>query len=87
MRHGDTAIDRRWRFWAQALLWLPAGMLATAAVRSLPEHGLPEAGGVAPAMLLMSAGSLVPVAPCGLPLALGYRPSVRDTHAIARAPG
>ena len=68
--HGSTG---RWRFWALALLWLPAGVMAQAAVRFLPEHGLPEAGGMAPTMLLMSAGSRVPVAPCGLPLALGCR--------------
>ena len=54
---------RRWRFWVLALLWLPAGVVATAAVRFLPGHGLPETGGMAPAMLLMSAGSLLPVAP------------------------
>ena len=62
---------RRWRFWVLALLWLPAGVVARAAVRFLPGHGLPETGGMAPAMLLMAAGSLLPVAPCGLPLALG----------------
>ena len=53
-------------FWALALLWLPAGLVATAVVRFAPE----------PAMwmsMLASAGSLVPVAPCGLPLALGCR--------------
>ena len=60
-------------FWALAPLWLPAGVVATAAVRFLPEHGLPDAAGMWPAMLLMSAGSLVPVAPCGLPLALACR--------------
>ena len=63
----------RWRFWALALLWLPAGVVAMAAVRFLPGHGLHETGGMASAMLLMSAGSLLPVAPCGLPLALGCR--------------
>ena len=63
----------RWPFWAVALLWLPAGVVATAAVRFLPRHGLPGAGGMAPAMLLMSVGSLMPVAVCGLPLALGCR--------------
>ena len=66
------SIGRR-GFWPLALLWLPAGLVATAAVRFGPEHGLPEAGGMVPAMLLMTAGSLVLVAPCGLPLALGCR--------------
>ena len=63
----------RWPFWALALLWLPAGVIATAEARFLPGHGLPGAGGMASAMLLVSAGSLVPVAVCGLPLALGCR--------------
>ena len=60
-------------FWALALLWLPAGVVAQALVRFLPETG-PQAGaGLSPAMLPMLVGSLVLVAPCGLPLALGCR--------------
>ena len=60
-------------FWALALLWLPAGVVAQALVRFLPETG-PQAGpGLSPTMLPMLAGSLVVVAPCGLPLALGCR--------------
>ena len=66
------SIGRR-GFWPLALLWLPAGLAATTAVRFGSAHGLPEAGGMVPAMLLMTAGSLVLVAPCGLPLALGCR--------------
>ena len=66
------SIGRR-GFWPLALLWLPAGVAATMAVRFGSEHGLPEAGGMVPAMLLMTAGSLVFFAPCGLPLALGCR--------------
>ena len=56
-------------FWALALLWLPAGVVAQALVRFQPQAdpGLP------PAMLPMLAGSLVLIAPCGLPLALGCR--------------
>ena len=53
-------------FWALALLWLPAGLVATAVVRF----------GTEPATwmsMLMAMGSLAPVAPCGLPLALGCR--------------
>ena len=69
-RSGST---RRWQFWVLALLWLPAGVVAQVAVRFLPGHGLPGSGGMVPAMLLMSVGSLVPVAVCGLPLALGCR--------------
>ena len=60
-------------FWALALLWLPAGVVALAALCFLPEHGVPDDSGMWRAMLPMSAGSLVPVAPCALPLALGCR--------------
>lgn len=57
-------IERR-GFWPLALLWLPAGVVAQAAVRFAPEAvPAPE-----PAMWL----PLIPVAPCGLPLALGCR--------------
>ena len=55
-------------FWALALLWLPAGIAGQAAIRFLPE-----AGSMAPSMLPVMAGSLAPVALCGLPLALGCR--------------
>ena len=65
----DQGPIKRRGFWALSLLWLPAGVAVTAAVRFAPE--------VEPAMwlsmMLMSAGSLVPVAPCGLWLALGCR--------------
>ena len=59
---------RPWRFRLLALLWLPAGLVLQAAVRF--------GGSAEPLMLptmLMAAGSLVFVAPCGLPLALGCR--------------
>ena len=60
-------------FWALALLWLPAGVVAQALVRFVPETG-PHAGpGLSPTMLPMLAATLVLVAPCGLPLALGCR--------------
>ena len=60
-------------FWALALLWLPAGVVAQALVRFGPETG-PQAGaGLSATMLPMLAGSLILVAPCGLPLALGCR--------------
>ena len=48
-----------------ALLWLPAGVVAQAAVRFGP--------GSAVAGLATEVGSLVPFAPCGLPLAIGCR--------------
>lgn len=59
---------RRRGFWMLALLWLPAGVVATAVVRFAPEAG-PMWLATLPMMLV----SLVPVAPCGLPLALGCR--------------
>ena len=59
-------------FWLLALLWLPAGVMATAVVRFGPGTGSVPPGMWMMAML-MSAGSLVFVAPCGLPLALGCR--------------
>ena len=58
-------------FWALALLWLPAGVVAQAALRFAPATG--DAPGVAFAMLAEGAGSLAPAALCGLPLALGCR--------------
>ncbi len=59
-------IERR-GFWPLALLWLPAGVLAQAAVRFAPESA------VSLPMVLVAVQSLVIVAPCGLPLALGCR--------------
>lgn len=53
-------------FWAPALLWLPAGVAASAIVRFGNEPGFWMS-------MPMAMGSLVPVAPCGLPLALGCR--------------
>ena len=69
-------IERR-GFWLLALLWLPAGVVATAAVRLVPRPGADSGLSEAPAMwlpmLLMAAQGLALVAPCGLPLALGCR--------------
>ena len=59
-------------FWPLALLWLPAGVAAQAAVRFLPNAGPLGDPHFWPAALT-TAGSLVLVAPCGLPLALGCR--------------
>ena len=63
----------RWRFWALALLWLPAGLVAQAVVRFGVDFGPATEPGMSLATVLMMAGSLVLVAPCGLPLALGCR--------------
>ena len=60
-------------FWALALLWLPAGVVAQALVRFGAETGPHAGAGLSAAMLPMLAASLVLVAPCGLPLALGCR--------------
>ena len=69
----DRGIFNGRGFWALALLWLPAGVVAQALMRFLPETGTQAGPGLSAAMLPMLAGSLVLVAPCGLPLALGCR--------------
>ena len=66
-------------FWPLALLWLPAGVAAQAAVRFLPSAVPPGDPHFWPAALT-AAGSLVLVAPCGLPLALGCRRLWRLRH-------
>ena len=63
----------RWRFWGLALLWLPAGVVGQAIVRFGTDTGPPAEPGMWLATVPMMAVSLVPVAPCGLPLALGCR--------------
>lgn len=63
----------RWRFWMLALLWLPGGILATSVVRFGLFSGPVTGPGTGPAGLAMIAASLLPVAPCGIPLALGCR--------------
>ena len=56
-------------FWPLALLWLPVGVVAQAALRFGPSAGAVADGGEAIAAL----GSLAVTVPCGLPLALGCR--------------
>ncbi len=63
---GRQELIGRRGFWILALLWLPVGVVATAVVRFGAESAMWMS-------MLMAAGSLVPVAPCGLPLALGCR--------------
>ncbi len=63
----------RWRFWALALLWLPAGVVARALVRFGADGGPAAEPGMWLAAVPVMVGSLVPTAPCGLPLALGCR--------------
>ena len=60
-------------FWLLALLWLPAGVAAQAAVRFLPEAGGVPEPGMWSASAIMAMSSLAVLAPCGLPLALGCR--------------
>lgn len=60
-------------FWVLGLLWLPAGIMATAAVRFSPEPGPSNEPAMWITMAVMSVQSLVFVAPCGLPLALACR--------------
>ena len=70
----------RWRFWALALLWLPAGVVVQAIVRFGADPGPPAEPGAWLATMPMMAVSLLPVAPCGLPLALGCRRLWRLGH-------
>ena len=63
----------RWRFWALALAWLPVGVVAKALVRFGGDSGPAAEPGAWVAAVPMMAVSLLPVAPCGLPLALGCR--------------
>ena len=61
-------------FYVAALLWLPAGVVLSAAVRfEFASPGLEEW----PAMTLMAVSSLLVAAPCGLPLALAGRRLLR----------
>ena len=64
-------IRRRRGFWSLALLWLLAGVMATAVGRFLPGTGEAQSPGMWGMALLMSVPSLVFVASCGLPLAPG----------------
>ena len=65
-----VAMDDRGRmarvgFWALALLWLPAGVVAQAVVRFGSDYIV--------VVLPTEVVSLAPFAACGLPLALGCR--------------
>ena len=60
-------------FWLLALAWLPTGIVVTAVVRFMPGMWQTAEPGLWVPTLLMNAPSLVPVMPCGLPLALGCR--------------
>ena len=67
-------------FWICALAWLPAGIVVASTVRGagglMPLESLPMMLMAAPMAIL----SLIPVAPCGLPLALAWRQTRRLGH-------
>ena len=64
-------------FYAAALLWLPAGVVATAVVRFGPTAVAP---GEWPTAIAMAASSLIVAAVCGLPLAFACRRLGRIGH-------
>ena len=74
------ARDRKSLFWIWALAWLPAGVVIVSVARSgpgfQPLEQMPMVFMAAPMALL----SLIPVAPCGLPLALAWRQIQRLGH-------
>lgn len=63
----------RWRFWALALAWLPAGLVAQAMVRFGADWWVATWTGGWLTAVSGLAVSLAPAALCGLPLALGCR--------------
>ena len=63
-------------FWAAALLWMPAGLVASAAIR----FGSDAAPDELVTAIAMGASSLVVAAVCGLPLALACRRLGRLGH-------
>ena len=64
-------------FWAAALLWLPVGLVASAAIR----FGLTGVGsGEWMTAVAMAGSSLIVAAVCGLPLALACRRLGRLGH-------
>ena len=67
-------------FYAAALLWLPAGVLVSAAIRFGPTAVAPGEGATA---ALMAVPSLIVAAVCGLPLAWACRRLGRLGHAPA----
>ena len=60
-------------FWPLALLWLPAGIAAQAAVRFGPDAVAVGTLGPWLAAMAVEGASLAPFVACGLPLALGCR--------------
>lgn len=70
----DSEAPRKRRgFWPLALLWLPVGVVVQAAARFLPDAGGTSDAGMWVTAAIMASSSLIVLAPCGLPLALGCR--------------
>ena len=67
-------------FYAAALLWLPAGVLVSAAIRFGPTAVAPSEGATA---ALVAVPSLIVAAVCGLPLAWACRRLGRLGHGRA----
>ena len=63
----------RWQFWGAALLWLPVGLAVQTVVRFRADFGPAAEPGMWLATVAMMVASVVPVAPCSMPLALGCR--------------
>ena len=63
----------RWGFRMLALLWLPAGLATTPLVRFAPPGASSPEPWMWMSVVLVSAWTLLVMAPCGLPLALGCR--------------
>ena len=67
-------------FWFWALAWLPLGIVIVSLARGTVGIATP---GSLPSMLMsapMAILSLIPVAPCGLPLAFAWRRIQRSGH-------
>ena len=60
-------------FWPLALLWLPAGIVATVVIHLMLDTAQPREIEMWLPMVLMAAPSLIVIGPCGLPLALACR--------------
>ena len=74
---------QKYRFWVLALLWLPAGVMVQAAMRFMPGYVSHWDPYMLLQMSMMMIMSLLPVAVCGLPLALGCRKLWRLGHVRA----
>ena len=69
VRRFKSLSDSPGAFWIGSLLWLPAGVMLSAIVRFGDQLANPMGW----MMMLAGVGSLILVAPCGLPLAFACR--------------